>query len=438
MVRHVRGVRAWLLISVIVVIMPSQASAQPSSDGAVPSRTQACWHPWGARASLDQDFLQRLSNTSDQNYTMGLGFEVTGPWLAPVGDPIARRLGGVLRRLKIVPARFTETDTLRRSAARLDCADAKAGYAAERPPIVLPPAPTRDNVTTTPGSLHYALLAGTAFTPGNLRAPLPVLGDRPYAFVLGLTMGRVWFPDRDAARSYTTELTVGTLGSRLGRNVQRSIHAWRRAATGDTNPADPKGWGSQISNGAWGGAGIPVVRVSVEHERRVWELFDTPNKDRRQGEHRRVGELVVSGQGELGYYTTAALGVRGRIGVFQSRFYEVRSTPLAGQSRGSLDAVPDAIETFVFAGVRERAVIYNALLQGWLGPRSAYTLSAEDIERLYVEGEIGMTTVIRYGPSRRRELRATYTLDAFRGPEFKSTRYAREHHWGGLALAVMF
>jgi hypothetical protein len=102
-------------------------------------------------------------------------------------------------------------------------------------------------------------LSGTAFTPESLRAVGPVVGDRPYAFLLAWTVSRSTPVGADAGHAFTSDFTFGTIGSRLGRNVQRFIHHTSRSMSGDSTPYDPKGWSNQIMDVRSVAVGVPAL-----------------------------------------------------------------------------------------------------------------------------------------------------------------------------------
>src|SRR5262249_49792429 len=96
------------------------------------------------------------------------------------------------------------------------------------------------------------------FTPSELESATVVLGDRPYASLFFLSNGRQYVRQDDSI-AYNSSLTVGMLGLRAARTVQRALHRFFRSQ-------NPQGWSHQISAG-----GEPTVRYSLARQERLIE-----------------------------------------------------------------------------------------------------------------------------------------------------------------------
>jgi hypothetical protein len=177
--------------------------------------------------------------------------------------------------------------------------------------------------------------------------------------------------------------------------------------------------------------GIPTVRYALTMER-VKTLSPWW-----QGS--RGVELVGSAGGELGYYTAAWGGVRSRIGFFDSPFFAWNEAPLSKVNQKFTTSAEGArilppFELFAFGGVRPRAIAYNALLQGYPGYKG-YAFSAAQVRHTQLEGEAGVSLLIRFGQDRTRGVRVTKVWNAFRTSEFDSP-FARTHQWGGYYIST--
>jgi hypothetical protein len=254
---------------------------------------------------------------------------------------------------------------------------------------------------------RYALTFGhSAFTPDDLGDTQVIPGDRPYASLLYLTSARLSVsPDRYFA--LRTDMTFGLLGGPLARPVQAWIHEQLR---GDgVSPKDPKGWSHQISDG-----GEPTLRYGVSGR---WLVPDTAS----------WLDLSVLGEVNVGTYTNAATGLVLRMGLRQTPFWGFDSNPMGYANQGtSGESGPDRLDAYVFAGLRERAVAYNALLQGQFR-HSDLRVRAADVERLITEFEIGFVVgkpgIVSF----------TWALFAGRSPEYEGVG-ERPHLWGSMYL----
>jgi hypothetical protein len=374
----------------------------------------ACGSSWSLL--LDQDFLQlpALAPRTDRNYTMGLGVTRSGRTIHAQGHDklltvIEAGLDRILRssvRRSVNGVRHPFFRSLR---------DATDGEADD------------DQQQVFTETLH-----GTAFTPDSIEDPRVVPGDRPYAFLLGWTVARTTV-DSPRRAAWTSELTIGHVGSTLGRAVQRGIHRWR-----DLNL--PEGWDNQLHNSGVRLLGLPTARYALTYERRApwltWERLTGELKRARHADPHAPDQgprfLEVTGHvaGDVGYYTMATAGARVRIGWFTSPFWAQRMNPLGMGTRGEGDA-PGALEGFVFAGARRRVVGYNLLLSGYGPSAGPARIRARDVERVVDEWETGVAVQWRH--SMRRAVQLSWAVDAGRSPEFAG-RFARRHHWGGVYL----
>jgi len=348
---------------------------------------------WGFSLFVDQDSVYPWLGPwgGDQNYTMGVGLQLTGRIVRPVAWP-----------LRQVDALFG----LGRLHGRL----------------------ARESTALLPGDVpayfesHSLTLANGGFTPRRLDLAEPIPDDRPYASILSLTAGRSTI-DPYGRRVLRTELTLGVLGLNLAKSVQTSIHTKRRRANQRKDPSavtpyDPAGWPNQISDG-----GEPTAKYTATWLQALSE--STPH------------DFTLQLEGSLGYYTNAAVGFVGRVGWLRSDFWTVQTNPLAAVNQGLRDQgggdgsrVPrrdrsrDKPEAYLFGAARVRLVAYNELLQGGFR-RSAVELEDTEIERVLRELDAGATLSWK-------GLSATISLTR-RSPEYRVGE-PRTHTWGGIYL----
>lgn len=270
---------------------------------------------------------------------------------------------------------------------------------------------------------EYSLLIfGTAFTPDDLRARHPVIGDRPYASLLGVSVRRVSIEPNTLDEAWTSELVLGALGTPVARNVQTTIHRRLRARSGLTTPYDPQGWHNQISDG-----GEPTALYRVEYERRLLG-------DRSDDDSRKHFQITSGLGGSAGYYTNLYALTNARIGWFTSNFwsFDPNAITVGAQATRRRDAATQAVtpplpwELFLFGGARPKLDIYDALLQGQFR-NSVYTVG---IKHGTLEWDLGIAAYI---PLLRTQL--SWNALAGRTPEFKGS--TRSHEWGSIVVTYV-
>jgi hypothetical protein len=269
---------------------------------------------------------------------------------------------------------------------------------------------------------HAVAFGNSAFTPDELRARRPISDDRPYASLLYASSSVVVVDEGDEGAAQGSKLVVGVLGLSISEWVQTKIHVINRSISGDDTPYDPKGWGSQISDGgeltamyqrSW------LVRVPV---RSPWL------------------DGAASCDASVGYYTGASCGLVGRWGklektnAFWTMLEDVNpqadSNMLLSRANDARDlagthgpGTPLLREWYVLAGVRARFVGYNELLQGGFR-ESAHTLGQGEIERWVHEISLGLN--LTFDRSRRWMFMCTR-----RSAEHRLAQ-RRAHQWCGI------
>lgn len=308
----------------------------------------------------------------DQNYTMGLAFQASGPWLEPhVAKPLAwldDRLGaGALhKRLRTGQGLQWVED-------------------------------------------HTLTFGNTAFTPTRIDLVEPIFDDRPYSSLLYLTVSRATI-DPAARRMLKTDLTAGMLGLHISDAVQTWIHTRRRERKGPgaLTPYDPAGWDNQISDGGEFTAKYTATLLQ--------NVSDGAYHD-----------VSLHAEASLGYYTNGAVGLVTRVGWLRTEFWTFNSNPTSAANQAGGPASrkkPRKIEFYLFGAGRGRAVVYNALLQGQFKD-SPVTLDDTEIERVIREVEGGASLGFW-------KLNLVASV-ARRSPEY-NVGQTRSHTWGGVYL----
>src|SRR5690348_2066471 len=149
------------------------------------------------------------------------------------------------------------------------------------------------------GRPAHAFAAGLlVFTPRNLGARHVVRGDRPYASLFFVSVGRR-YASIDSPVAYDTSLTVGVLGLAAAADVQHVLHDV-------TGSVQPKGWSHQISDG-----GEPTVRYSLARQ----ALLANYGNGRWRGDSKWTSAV------SLGTVTEASVAVNARWGRVESPWW---------------------------------------------------------------------------------------------------------------------
>lgn len=368
---------------------------------------------------LEEDNLQFFSPHTDRNYTLGTGFQwgderprlFQDAFLRPLDRWVGRPIGKLFHR----------GDAPEAGAARLP------DYFTRR-------------------------LEGGAFSPESIGTARIQYGDRPWAMLVGWTV-RMDEPTRmpnGSIHMWSSEATLGTIGSPVGEVVQRSIHSIGRTLSGSNTPLDPQGWGNQIMNSRFG---VPTGRYKLEYTNVLppnrWRLKEGPFLDA-LGQSPARAELLWRLRGEAGYYTDISAGAQLRLGWIRTSSWERNpnlSAPIArvpgAKSTGDVSDLPALqrffghLEAYGFAGLDGYLYAYNALMQGYGDFWSKYRMSFDDLEHVTLNGRtgvaIGWLSLDRY--DHRHAFQIWFTPEAFRTREFKGGR-ARAHHWGGFGFVM--
>jgi hypothetical protein len=322
---------------------------------------------------LENDVLAQLGHNQDRNYTGGLALSASG---------------------RFIPALHLD--------APLVLLDGLSG------------AGKRHKDATQ--VFHTLTFAGTGFTPDLLNSSDIVRGDRPYGSIVALSVSKTSVERALQRSAWTSQFAVGILGLDVVGDAQTKIHQWNRRRSGKETPYDPLGWQHQISDG-----GEPTAMYRVGYQRLL--AGDSSGKD-----IRKHFQLTGGVEGSIGHYTNAAVGATGRLGWFNSDFWEFvpNAMAFAAQKADGKDA--PRIDAFLFGAIRPKLVLYNALLEGQV-KKSAYTVYPE---RVLIELDLG--AALTYKPL---HLHFVWIAYAGRTSEF-TTSEPRTHTWGSYTLSFVF
>lgn len=325
----------------------------------------------GITLLADQDFFSPIGN-EDRNYTMGVGIGVMG-----------EKTG---KDYLVLPF-------IRKSLDRLFQLDS----------------------LSTDQYINTMSLLSSNFTPLDLVPSTPVTNDRPYGSFLGFSSSQLRVVNGGDSNlrndfSILSTFNLGLLGLRVGKEVQSFIH--EKHLFGSQRPI-PQGWHNQISNG---GELTLLYRLEV----RKPMSYIRRNK-------RYILQLTSSLEGMAGYYTNAAAGLQFRLGYFSDHYWMGNNTTSAIISHNPANM--SWLNFYVFAGVKGRLVLYNALLQGQFKAND-FAFDETEISRFIRELEVG--AVLRLG----KRLSLLYSINS-RTPEFRAAT-ARSHYWGTAMVSFVW
>lgn len=239
----------------------------------------------------------------------------------------------------------------------------------------------------------------------------PLFDDRPYAGLLYVRTRRSSVRERSA---WVSELTLGLLGTNIGKGVQTFVH---RHVSHDVAPG---GWHHQISDGM-----ELTGKYRLAHR---WAAFAGGCECSNDA---HVLDVSTNAEGNLGYYTN--IGGHGRV-----RLGLLRSTPLTIEVHGSDPSLPRQAraggwlkEAYVWGTWGGFLWGYNALLQGQFR-KTDVALSFDDgparLRRFGRTWQAGAT--IRAG-----RVTATYNV-TWQSPVFDGPN-SRTHSWGTVLIQFL-
>ena len=257
---------------------------------------------------------------------------------------------------------------------------------------------------------HALQLAMLAFTPRTLDATGVIAGDRPYASIVYVANSRTTvLPDSPTA--YQTSFALGVLGLDAAKASQRALHE----ALGADKPA---GWNHQISDG-----GEPTARYTAARLKRRAAI------SRYGTQFELMDSIAVS----AGYITEVNAAWTLRWGAIRTPWwsfvperaeYMMEPAPVYGGAAGAQR------EFYAWAGIKARARVYNAFLQGQFRD-SDLSYDYEDTRPLMGEVWAGVTKEIAAG------YRLSWVL-RYQSSELRTQPGDRDLFWGGASVSRSF
>jgi hypothetical protein len=264
---------------------------------------------------------------------------------------------------------------------------------------------------THEGLPAHALAAGLlVFTPSDLQAHQVVLGDRPYASLFFVSVGRRYISSNPNV-AYNSSLTIGMLGLAAAESVQHALH-------GLTGSTQPQGWSHQISAG-----GEPTARYSLARQALITE-YQQPGWgfDSKWTIAASLGTVTES---------SVALGMRwGRISSPWWAFTPEQNTYVQETRPGPPPLMGHSNEFFLLFGARFKLRAYNAFLQGQFRD-SDLRYSWDGVNHALGEAWAGFEFRTSAG------LELQY-LARWESPELRVGIGSRSIMWGSLAVAKSF
>lgn len=293
----------------------------------------------------------------------------------------------------------------------------------------------RKSVNSVMSSLS---LLGTAFTPRIIDSVSPIIGDRPFAFLLATSFNNInRIGDKFGHGSNYEAITfnVGLIGTDIGYDFQSFAHI--NIVKG--RPADPIGWNTQISKGG-------KFTLLLNYERiKFFSLF--PSKTQGWG----IDGSINLG-GSFGYYDRAYLVTYIRLGYlnqFNMPNWAFFGNALATASKNSTPINPDTslsnlnkkrkyegCELFGFARMTNNFMFRNSLLVGQRYVNDdIYTLKNNWTNIFFYDIDFGIAFGLYWiknpnEDAKHKFLRVIYK-NTIRSPEFDSGIFARRSHYFG-------
>ncbi|WP_084274474.1 lipid A-modifier LpxR family protein [Crocinitomix catalasitica] len=259
---------------------------------------------------------------------------------------------------------------------------------------------------------NWIFVLGTSlYTPYNLSDSLIILNDRPYSSYIYGSFGYSAY-DRKKQRRFTTELSLGIIGSALPGKVQSALHS-----IGDSKPTN--GWQYKIGNKT---TFAPNFKLNIT--RNLIRVDDLKTL--------KLDQLIFAHFSEVnaGIYQTN-LNYGWQLDAFHLRSKTkaplkiILHSPFENSKGKKLRQIQ--INPYILTKIQ--MVVHNTALEGLPWIKSPYTLNHEDIHRLVLQLEAGLK--ISY-----KNLYFKYNIVG-RSKEY--FEYSRNWHiWAGINLGINF
>ncbi len=249
------------------------------------------------------------------------------------------------------------------------------------------------------------------FTPQDLAARAIVRGDRPYASLFFMSVGRRYTSAEENV-AYDSTFTVGALGLPWAEDVQSTLHHL-------TGSAHPEGWSHQISAG-----GEPTARYNFARQALLGDF----------GEGTWHGDTKWTAAASAGTVTEGSVALNARWGRLESPWSSF--APEENMYLEETQPVPPPLpagaplEVFAFAGARAKLRVYNAFLQGQFR-QSDLTYGEGSLNQFLGEAWAGIELRTPSGWS-------VEYLARWESPELRSGIGSRSFLWGSVEVARSF
>ncbi|HUA26023.1 MAG TPA: lipid A-modifier LpxR family protein [Steroidobacteraceae bacterium] len=267
--------------------------------------------------------------------------------------------------------------------------------------------------SSTQYTQEHALAAGLlVFTPRDLQLHATAVGDRPYASLFFLSVGRRYVSAAGTV-AYNSSFTFGMLGLAAAGGVQDVLHDM-------TGSIRPEGWSHQISAG-----GEPTARYGLARQSLLWELADG-------GWTRADCKWTLAAS--AGTVTEGSLALNLRWGHLASPWWSIApeqtmyvQEPQPAPPPLARGAVP---EVFALIGARAKLRLYDAFLQGQFR-HSDLRYSEGQVNQVLGEAWVG----VEFRTASGLELRY---FARWQSPELRSGIGSRSIVWGSFEIAKSF
>lgn len=283
-------------------------------------------------------------------------------------------------------------------------------------------------------------LAATGFTPRIIDSVAPIVGDRPFAFLLYLSTSSTFENQKTAKLSVYNTFTINY--GVLGTNVGYAFQGWAHKHIVKGRPTDPKGWKTQISKG-----GAPALLFEYNRFR---PLFGSGPKG--TVDDRSVFDLGWNLGGSLGYYDRVFTGLYTRLGHLrnknQPRWNGGWSSLTSGsyqmdKPRSRSSKFLNVLEAFVYGKANTSLMFRNSMLVGQVFGKDIYTLKPDWTKVWLYEFEWGGIIAFEHA-TKKSKLSGPRTIavmyrNVYRSPEFDSGIFpVRLHYFGSIGLMFPF
>lgn len=344
----------------------------------------------------DQDFLFRtpFSKNEDRNYTQGTSFVYSSPRL--------------INSFAFYPLRKIRawSDSIKKDAAE----DFSSSIA----------------------------LSGTAFTPRIIDSIAPVIGDRPFAFLLFVSTSTTYKYQKLNRKGKAVDIynSVTINYGIFGTNIGYKFQGWAHKNLVQGRPTDPKGWNHQISKG-----GAPALLLEYNRFRPLWSDGTFSIEDR------RAFDIGWNAGGSIGYYDRIFTGLYARFGWLRPKNQARWNGGFSSMNSGSFQQIKPMPnirkffkiwEPFVYGRANGTLMLRNAMLVGQGFGNSVYTLKPGWATAPLFEYEWGVVIAFEY--VNRNNVPKSGALQyraVHRSPEFDSGLFpTRWHYFGSLGLMI--